>query len=253
MKTKSPIKQKPLSNPAESLDLKILNLFLDDFIPYYFAAACLVLVAILEWSVQPSPMFYAGIAGCMVAVSGWKTYTVLKKIKRLKLGRDGEKIVGQYLDQLMRKGAYVFHDLIGEGFNLDHVIVHHTGIYVVETKTYSKPVKGKSIILYDGSSLRKNGVRLNPNPLIQVRAAKSWLNEKIKESTGREFPIQGILAFPGWYIENTSKGRADGTWVLNPKAIPKFIGNSDSKLSQEDVNLCASHLRLYIRHKNEHK
>lgn len=47
----------------------------------------------------------------------------MRKSKQLKLARDGEKIVGQYLDDLKEKGNCVLHDIIGENFNVDHVVL----------------------------------------------------------------------------------------------------------------------------------
>ena len=63
---------------------------------------------------------------------------------------DWERAVGQTLEALRRKGYRVFHDLIGEGFNLDHVIISEHGVFSVETKTYSKPAKGGCKIIYNG-------------------------------------------------------------------------------------------------------
>jgi hypothetical protein len=58
-----------------------------------------------------------------------------KRIKELRLGRDGEKIVAEQLECLRESGAQVFHDVPGDGFNLDHVVISNHGIYAIETKT----------------------------------------------------------------------------------------------------------------------
>ena len=47
--------------------------------------------------------------------------------------------MGQLLENLRADGARVFHDLVGEGLNIDHVVVSPHGIFVLETKTWSKP------------------------------------------------------------------------------------------------------------------
>ena len=42
----------------------------------------------------------------------------------------------------MRRGAYVFHDVPADNFNIDHVVVSGQGIFAVETKGFTKPKRG---------------------------------------------------------------------------------------------------------------
>lgn len=76
-------------------------------------------------------------------------YRIRQTIKRLRMARDGEKAVGQYLSDLREQGCRVYHDVIGQGFNIDHVIICDRGIFTIETKTYSKPASGRSTIQFD--------------------------------------------------------------------------------------------------------
>jgi hypothetical protein len=64
--------------------------------------------------------------------------------------------------------------LVGEGFNLDHVIVSELGIFSVETKTYSKPTKGGCKI-YSEEGISIPGYKPDKKIVIQVLAQKSWL------------------------------------------------------------------------------
>lgn len=70
----------------------------------------------------------------------WKT---LHRVQRLRLGFDAEAATGEELNQLARRGFWVFHDVPGERFNIDHVVVGPTGVFAVETKGRSKPIKSK--------------------------------------------------------------------------------------------------------------
>lgn len=104
-------------------------------------------------------MFYSLVAVAGIIYAIIQTRRNLARLRALKLGRDGEKAVGQYLEQVRDVDARVFHDLIGEGFNLDHVLVTTKGIFAIETKTCSKPVRGEANITYDGEHLFVNGQR----------------------------------------------------------------------------------------------
>lgn len=211
-----------------------------------------VLLALLEWQryfskTPPSPWTLTIIALFVVCYSAIKIYRGIKKAKKLKLGRDGEKAVGQYLENLREHGAKVFHDIPGINFNLDHVAICKSGVYVIETKTYSIPDKGEVNILFNGETLKFNGKNETNKPIIQVRAASNWLKALIEESTGHKMLIKPVIVFPGWFIETTYEAKSSDIWVLNPKALPTFISNSKQQLSDEQVKLVAFHLSRYIR------
>ena len=198
---KSPITKKTLHNPGESLDRKI-NDIVDSPIMYLVATGFFVFIAFYEWwrlykNTPPAPLFYSLIALILICITTWKIINTLSRVKKLKLGREGERAVGQFLDCLRERGAKIFHDIPGEGFNLDHVVVHTSGVYVIETKTLSKPDKGEAKIIFDGNRILKNGFELDRNPISQVQAGRRWLEELIEQSTGHKFKIKPVVVFPG--------------------------------------------------------
>src|SRR5690606_15806737 len=124
----------------------------DNILLHVITAMMFVYVAALEWfsayfSLPRRPMIYTVTALIAVSVAAYKIYVGRKKLISLRQGRDGEKAVGQYLERLRVDGAHVFHDVPGQKFNLDHVVIAKSGIYVVETKTYSKPDKGDAVVV----------------------------------------------------------------------------------------------------------
>ena len=86
----------------------------------------------------PRPWFYTILAVVVVGYTVFRSVKTIRKVRQLKLGRDGEKVVGQFLEELRAKGATVFHDIPANGFNVDHVVISPKGIYIIETKTYRK-------------------------------------------------------------------------------------------------------------------
>ncbi len=150
-------------------------------------------------------------------------------------------------EALREHGAKVFHDIKGDNFNIDHVVIHQSGVYVIETKTYSKPDKGKPEIVFDGETVRIFGREPDRNPVTQVRALTRWISDALKESTGKSFTMRSVVVFPGWYIEPSAEAKSSDVWVLNPKALPEYNKNSHMKLSNEDVQLASYHLSRHIR------
>jgi hypothetical protein len=249
---RSPIKRRPLRNPGDSLDDEIQEVVWSQFAVYYFAAAFSVVLAAIEWvrwftKAAPNPILYSLIAVCAVAVAGYKIRGAFTNVRNLKLGRDGERAVGQFLERLRERGAQVIHDFPGEKFNIDHVVVHQSGVYAIETKTYSKADRGEARILFDGQSVRIPGRKLERDPVQQARAQGKWLQELILETSGKRVPVRPVVVFPGWFVVPTAEAKASDVWVLNPKALPAFIEHSDTQLAEADVHMVASHLTRYVR------
>jgi hypothetical protein len=168
------------------------------------------------------------------------------QVHALKQGIEGEKAVGQYLERLRENGYHVFHDLIGTGFNIDHVLIGPAGVFTIETKTWSKPARGQAKIRFDGEHLTTAGREPERNPVVQARAQSSWLKGLLTESTGRKFDVFPVVVFPGWYIEQTNDALRN-MWVLEPKALSKFLANAPQRLEPEEVKLVSFHLSRFIR------
>ncbi|MBN2034828.1 MAG: NERD domain-containing protein [Deltaproteobacteria bacterium] len=249
---KSPLKGKPLRNPGQSVDEHIHNFLTEDIFPYFFLPGFFIVIALLEWyqwatNSPPAPIEFSLIALLTLLYAVRKFVVAKRRVRALRLGRDGEKVVGQYLESLREIGAKVFHDIQGEGFNLDHVVIDKSGIYVIETKTFSKPEKGQPIVTYDGERISINGREPDRNPVIQVRAACHWLKNLLKESTGKECNPRPVVVFPGWFVQPTAESKSSDVWVLNPKALPAFISNSKPQYKIDEASMFSCHLSRYAR------
>jgi len=173
--------------------------------------------------IPPNPILTSIVSGIFIAFSITKIFLCQKDIRKLKLGREGEKAVGEFLDRFREKGYRVFHDIVGGDFNIDHVLIGNTGIYTIETKTISKSLKGSNNITYDGEKVMIGKFDLDRNPIVQAKAQANWLKELINDLTGKEIRVQPVVLYPGWFVNKMPKGAK--VWVLNPKALPKFLEN----------------------------
>lgn len=249
---KSPLKDKPLNNPGETLEKHIEEYKDKVLLEPLLGITLLLSMTIMDWvrwylKSPPNPLVMTLITLLGIGYFSWKLMKVRKKIRPLQQGLEGEKIVGQFLERLRESGAKVFHDIPGNGFNIDHVVIHKNGVYVIETKTYSKPDKGKAEILYDGKSLRFSGKTSSSEPLTQVKAGASWMQNLFLESTGSKIRMKPVLVFPGWYVQSTPSALKEDVWVLNPKALPAFINNQKPQLTEDKVHMLALHLSRYVR------
>jgi hypothetical protein len=252
MEKKSPITDRPLHYPGESLDREITKLQDEMFSKYGVYAAFFFTIAIVEWlrfltNAQPNPWVYSISALFVISFCTYKIMKIKGQVRLLELGRDGERAVGEYLDRLRENGYAVFHDIVGDGFNIDHVICSPSGIYAVETKTRSKPIRGEAKVIYDGKKVIVDGMEMERDPIIQAKAQAKWLREVLRKSTGKTYPIHPVILFPGWYVESKVAKSSSRAWVLNPKALPAFIESAEKKVPDPDLHLASYHLSRYIR------
>ena len=251
MKKKSPLKNSPLRTPGQSLDNEIHKVFDEEVVPYLLFPLLLIGFTIFNWLLWykiiriPNPFLMTIIVFGVLIYCFFKLVKIKSRVKALKLGRDGEKAVGQTLDSLRKKGYRIFHDLIGETFNIDHIIISEHGVFSIETKTYSKPEKGECKIIYSENGISINGYKPESKILIQVEAQKKWLEKQIVTLTGINLTVKPVIVFPGWYIEN--KNKRSHVWVLEPKALPIYISNLPKVLTEENVRLISNHISSYIR------
>ncbi|MGA8147844.1 MAG: nuclease-related domain-containing protein [Gallionellaceae bacterium] len=251
--TRSPLKAPPLRYAGQSLDEEIERVIQDDVDGYVVAALVAIVLALYEWwrwyaMTPPHPGVFTIFAVAVIAYTSRKIVLARRKIKTLRLGRDGERIVGQFLEGLRESGYRVLHDIVGDDFNIDHLLIGANGVFTVETKTVSKPARGKTEIDYDGAEILVNGFKPDRDPIVQAKAQANWVKELVKELTGKTISVRPTVVYPGWYVnQNMPKGSRPEVWVLNPKALATFIENSDVALSDEDARSVHFHLSRYVR------
>lgn len=250
--TRSPLKASPLHNPGQSLEEEIRRLSDDFYTGTFMSASFITLLAVVEWirwafQAQIHPAVPTVVAAIAWIYFGFRFAWLRKRMHDLKQGRDGEKAVGQYLERFRETGATVLHDIPAKGFNVDHVVIAPQGVFVIETKTISKPIKGKAEILVDSGRVIANGREIERHPIDQAVAISQWLQSELRASTGKDYPVQPVLVFPGWFVHRVKRDAAKGAWVLNPKALPAFIASEPERMAPEDVKLASYHLSRYVR------
>jgi hypothetical protein len=139
------------------------------------------------------------------------------------------------------------HDIIGEGFNIDHLLVGPQGIFTIETKAWSKPLRGKTEIEYNGEQLLVAGLRPDRDPIIQAKAQAGWIKTLLKEMTGESYYVRPVVIYCGWFIKRNPPGLRPEVWVLNEKALPSFIAHENVVLSGEQIHSVKDSLSRYVR------
>lgn len=252
---RSPLKQPPLRNPGQSTDERVQELILDKVGLWATMAAFAVVVAALEWirsyaGVPPQPFVMSVAALGLCAFAVWRIRKARTVVRQYAQGRDGEMAVGQYLEDLRARGYRVFHDVPGQGrtgrkFNIDHVLVGPAGIFAIETKTISKPMKRMSEVRYDGKRVTVDGWEPDRDPIKQARALADYVGDIIRDGTGRTVPVRPVVLYVDWFVKRQPKGT--DVWVLNQKALPGFLDYEPDSLTPEAIEQVAGSLAKHVR------
>ena len=254
LKTKSPLRAAPLRLPGQSVQEELTHL-IDETFTNHFVMVLLtammfftsLLILILDISPQAMAIMM-GIFFCVALVYCLpKMFKAIRKAKALKLGRDGERAVAEYLDTLRNEHTRVLHDLLGDGFNLDHVVITSQGVFTVETKTMSKPEREDAKVVYDGETITVGGFKPERNPVTQAKAQASWLRTLLKDMTGKDYPVRPVVVYPGWFVSRTNRDIGKEVWVLEPKALGKFIEKEPVQIKPADIALASNALKRHVR------
>jgi hypothetical protein len=251
VRTRSPLKDRPLRVAGQSLDEQIHHVVSEGVAPLITIAVFAIAVTAFEWVrwFHPftNPIAVTVAAAGIVGWACWRIRDTRRQVRNLTLGRDGERAVGEVLDGLRERGYRVLHDIVAPSFNLDHVVISPKGIFLIETKTCSKPTGRDARVEYDGRKVRVAGLKPDRDPVQQAEASARWLSDLLEQLLGRQCFVRPVVLYPGWYVDGTARKEQTLVWVLNPKGLGGFIEREPLRLSGEDVSAVAFHLSQYGR------
>jgi hypothetical protein len=250
---RSPLQAAPLRLPGQSIGDEIFDLGYDGVFAPLLLALFVALIAGLDWwryafNVKPNPWISTCATAVIAVYAVVRVRRTVKQLRQLKLGRDGERAVAQYLEWFRTAGFFVFHDVPNDDSNIDHVLIGPRGMFTIETKTLSKPARGECKVRVAGAQIYANGVPMSRDPLVQAKAQARWLSSFMAEAQFKAF-VQPVVVFPGWFVEPFDM-KAAGVWVLPPKALDKFIEQEPERFTRDEVRAMASALSSFVRSKS---
>lgn len=241
-KKRLPFTQKILRPPGESLRLRLIELdeklnecFVQLFLSAYSPLVMAGLVAMQ--GVRPTAGVWIALVTIAITASIWSAFRLWKLItlrRRIRLGFEGERHVGEALNQLMLVGYRVFHDFLITDKprsirNIDHIAIGPNGVFAVETKTPRK-VKaedGATVTILDNALQYPWGV--DRRDLEQAQEEAKWLSEWLSKMSPQSVSVGSILVLPGWFIDR--RARSPVTVLSGSEVapnIPKLNGTATS-------------------------
>jgi hypothetical protein len=215
---KNPLTHNLRRPPGGTVHRKLQGAFINQVGPAAFLAMAVSMPAaiyLFQSHVFGKPDSLIRILSISVLAVGISAYSIShvirgkQRIHNLALGYECELAVGQELDQLMLKGFRVFHDLEGNEFNVDHIVVGPGGVFAIETKGKSKLLgtAGKDKAEYRVAY--SSGVFHFPKGqekewVGQAKRQAAWVRGWLSKAVGFELFVQPVIVIPGWYVETRS-------------------------------------------------
>jgi len=241
-----PFTQKILRPPGESLRIRLVELdekLNDRLIQLFLAAYSPLIMAglVALQGVRTTAGVWIAIAVIAAVASVWSAYRLWKVIdlrRRIRLGFEGERHVGEALNQLMLVGYRVFHDFLITDKprsirNIDHIVIGPNGVFAVETKTPRKikSENGATVTVLENALQYPWGV--DRRDIEQAHEEARWLTEWLSKMSPEPVNVGAILVLPGWFIDRRARSKVtvlSGSEVA--PNVPKLNGpaTNDSEI-----------------------
>ena len=201
-----------------------------------FACVALPALALLFFPGILGGAYAAGISLALLVACVIAFKLIARRSDRAERGADAEVVVAQLLRGLPKE-YHVFHDLVFEGFNIDHVVIGPTGVFIVETKSHRRKVSAK------GEALLLNGRAFEKPILNQAWSEAFTLRDRLPQINRKPCSVQPILCFPNAFIE--VQGPVKGVIVVSRQFLLRVMtGRRAVTLSQPQILQLVDALKL---------
>jgi hypothetical protein len=206
--------------------------------------AGVMLLVLWLWFQNMASMTKLGLPAVIILVVLFKIVfsNLEKKGKHLKKrardaerGARAEEKIEEKLSALL-DGYVSFHDLSFPGFNIDHVVVGPSGVFLVETKSHSGKVTS------NGDTLLLNGHAPEKDIIKQTWSQTFHLKNLLKERLGKEIPVKPVLCFSRAFVQ--VRGAVKGITVVNGGFLNTFITKEKSSLTAEQIAQITACLKM---------
>lgn len=210
---------------------------------YSLVALFVLFLAVYEWvrkmmKTEPQPVLVSFFAGGLFIYALVRIWLIVPKIKALNRDKRGRERLGEVLNELGELGYYSFRGLVDDyGAVIGTVLVGAQGVFVLETKTYSR--RGAPLERVEGVGNDRvliSGNEAIGNPMRQARASARRVQTILEKKTHEAFEVRPVLIFPGWTIGRTDE--SSDVWIVNEDTLAPKLKGSPKLEAREVLLIC---------------
>ena len=207
-----------------------------------FAPLMVWFVVLMKWLEQShppvGPRAWAMIAVVMTGIAVIAYLRMLPRARNLVRGEKGEMKVAEALEGLRSSGYHVYHDLVRDTHNIDHVIVGPAGVFAIETKFRSG---FGEIEFRNGAGLFVSGFPEEKYSLKQARHNAGDIGRMIKQDCGLDRWVTPLVVFVGdWKVKDNWQNT--DARVFTTDGLADYVRRQQPDLTKREIELIASHL-----------
>ena len=168
----------------------------------------------------------------VVAVNCWGDHIEKRALHFKKRAKDAdrgalaeEKVAIQLND--LPEGYHAFHDIVFNGFNIDHVVIGPGGIFLIETKSHRGKVDA------NGDALLLNGKPPIKDFLKQTWSQTYHLKDFLWKMTSQEWKVQPVLCFSNAFVK--VRKPVKGIEVIRIGYLKKYLSTRRTSLTTEQI------------------
>ena len=130
--------------------------------------------------------------------------------------------------------GFVYHQVRGIGFEVDHVLVTPSGIFAISVEVIHQPAGHEASALFDGEFLHIEGAYALREPVARSKVVARCLADVIKEWAGFGYKVRPVLIIPGWTIHRPRPPGSE-SWACEPTEFLTFVARQNPVLEAEEL------------------
>jgi hypothetical protein len=169
--------------------------------------------------VEIPTVFSLGIGGILASWAAVALVSPTQSEQAWRKGAAGERRVGRVLDSLQASGISTLHDrkLPGSAANVDHVVIAPTGVFTIETKSYTGTLEVRA----HGTQIWVSG--RNRSSVLDQARRQAHVVEALLAGTGIDIPIHPVLCFVDTSLPIFSPKQVGGVAICTVNSLARRI------------------------------
>ena len=216
----------------------------DRLVPYFLVIFTFWMVCIVEFTQKIGgqtldPRFWMFLAMLVTIYGGFKVFRLRSQLQSFATRHRKDREVGHILDRVRAKGFITYDRLPETEFQVDHIVVGPSGIYVIETK--ERTVFGSRTIDYvNDNQLILGGKITDSQPLKKTRGAADAIRRQLQEHLHQQFAVKPLVVFSGEWRVNRYANDVDVA-VVTANQLESYLDREQPELTSKEITQICSH------------